>query len=80
VKGEATHKSKEEDWVLYDVAEKETAKFFAWAVPKTYLSALCEGRPIYIDNSTAIMILVHLQKNTTGNHKITILALQDPMR
>ena len=29
--GEATHKTKQEDWVLYDVAEKETAKFFAWA-------------------------------------------------
>jgi hypothetical protein len=26
VKGEATHKAKQEDWVLYDVVEKETGK------------------------------------------------------
>ena len=28
-KGEATHKAKQEDSVLYDIAEKERAKFFA---------------------------------------------------
>ena len=66
--------------MLYDVAEKETAKFFAWAVPKTYLSALCKGPPMYMCNVTAMMILIHLQNNVTGNHKIDILALQDAMR
>jgi hypothetical protein len=28
-KGNATHKVKQENWVLYDMAKKETAKFFA---------------------------------------------------
>ena len=31
-------------------------------------------------NVTAMSILVNLQKNATGNHKIDILALQDAMR
>ena len=43
VKGEVTLKAKQEDWVLYDVTEKETVKFFTWAVPKTSLSSLCKG-------------------------------------
>ena len=78
-KGKATHKAKQEDWVLYDVAEKETEKFFAWAVPKTYLSALCKGPPRYMCDVTMMAILVHLQKNVTGNHEINILALQHSM-
>ena len=47
-KVEATHTVKQEDRVLYDVAEKETAKFFVWAIPKTYLSSLCKSMKMYI--------------------------------
>lgn len=65
--------------MLCDVAEKEPAKFFAWAVPKTHLSALCKGPSMCMCDVTAMMILVHLQKNATGNHEIDILALQDAM-
>ena len=54
-KGKATHKAKQEDWVLYDVAEKERAKFFPWAVPT----------PMCMCDATAMTILVHLQKNAT---------------
>ena len=61
--------------MLYDMAEKETAKFFAWAVLETYLSALCEGLPTYMCDVTAMTILIHLQKNPTGNYEINILAL-----
>ena len=35
---------------------------------------------MYLCNVTVMMILVHLQKNATGNHEIDILALQDAMR
>jgi hypothetical protein len=79
-KDEATHKLKQEDRVLYSVVEKETAKCFAWAVAKTYLSALCKGSPMYMCNVTAMTILVHLQNSATGNNAIDILALQDAMR
>jgi hypothetical protein len=78
-KGEATHKAKQEDRVLYDVLEKETAKFFACAVLEIYLLALCEGPTMYMCNVTAMMVLVQLQKNATGNHEINIMALQDAM-
>ena len=61
------------------MAEKRTAKFFPWAVPKACLSALCEGPSMYMYGVTAMMILVHLQINATGNHEINILALQDAM-
>ena len=59
-KGEATHKATQEDWVLYAVAKKETVKLFAWDVPKTYLSALCKGPPMYMCDVTAMPILIHL--------------------
>ena len=75
VKGAANHKENQEDWALYEVSEKETAMFFAWAVPKRYLSALCEGPSMYMCDGTAMSIPVHLQKNVTGNHEIDILAL-----
>ena len=69
-KEEGTHKAMQENWELYGVAEKETAKFFACAVPKTYLSTLCEELPMYMCDITAMTILAHLQKNTTGNHRL----------
>ena len=66
--------------MLNDLAEKQTAKFFAWTVQKTYLSALCEGPTMYMCNVTAMTTLKHLQKNATYNYKIDILVLQDVMR
>ena len=65
--------------VLYNVAEKEMAKFFAWDILKTYLAALYDSSPMYMCDVTAIMILAHLQKNTADNRDINILALQDGM-
>ena len=79
-KGGATHRANQEDCVLYNVVEKATAKFFPWAFPKTYILALCEGPPMYMCNVIVMTILVHLQKNETGNHEINILVLQDAMR
>ena len=77
---EATRKNKQEDWVLYDVVDQETLKFFAWAAPETYLSAFYEEPPLCITGVTAMVILKHLQKNGAGNYEINILTLKDAMR